>query len=516
MAKKKKKLQDEKTIHLTHTGWITDGKHEGFQMLDVLMRKFESAKRYSRERIFEGYGRKETVELSKPKFIPNVRYMRDAFLEADANISSQRENLPRYVEQNKHNVQNAKKRMEQLSKEIERHIKKEEFNQVDYKKQMIVYKEYKIKKYEKAIRYFQYHIDNGTVPKPVDGTKQLLKDLNKGRISKQEWRNARSNHLYARGEKSKGGNENIKLSFVKDHLFEMSVLNPLSGKKGDRLHFMVQFPDKFVLPIAAYLETGEAYSIRIKRVKGKYLVHLTAEQDISAKPDFSKGVAGMDINPDNLSVTIIHPNGNFRVSKVFWMHDLNTVRADERDTIVQNTLYEILWWMKTYGIDTLVLEDLNFLQTYKGKAFNRIASNFSYSNVVKILFSIAYKENIALIQVDAYYSSFIGKVKYQQMYGLSVHQAAAFVLARRGMGFKEKIPKNILSVLFAKEAKKGQEVSDLFKHWKKAKEWFDQLILGLRKAKVKMNGLLFSQLLNYQSLSREEDFDFIIKESCVS
>ena len=109
MAKKKKKLQDEKTINLTQTGRITAGKHEEFQTLDVLMRKFESAKRYSRERIFEGYERKETVELSKPKFIPNVRYMRDAFLEADANISSQRENLPRYVEQNKHNRSKCKK-----------------------------------------------------------------------------------------------------------------------------------------------------------------------------------------------------------------------------------------------------------------------------------------------------------------------------------------------------------------------------------------------------------------------
>ena len=402
--------------------------------------------------------------------------------------------------------------MEQLSKEIERHIKKEDFNQVDYKKQIIAYKEYKIKKYEKAVRYFQYHMDNGTVPKPVDGTKQLLKDLNKGKITKQEWRDARSNHLYARGEKSKGGNENIKLSYLKDTLFEMSVLNPLSGKKGDRLYFMVQFPDKFVLPIATFLETGEAYSIRIKRVKEKYLVHFTVEQDISAKPDFSKGVAGMDINPDNLSVTITHPNGNFKASKVFWMHDLNTVRADERDTIVQNTLYEVLWWIKTYGIDTLVLEDLNFLQTYKGKAFNRIASNFSYSNVIKSLFSIAFKEKIALIQVDAYYSSFIGKVKYQQMYGISVHQAAAFVLARRGMGLKEKMPKNILSVLFAKEAKKGREVSDLFKHWKKAKLWFEQLILELRKAKIKTRGLLFSQLLDYQFLSREEEIDFLAKK----
>ncbi|WP_020063062.1 hypothetical protein [Bacillus sp. 123MFChir2] len=65
------------------------------------------------------------------------------------------------------------------------------------------------------------------------------------------------------------------------------------------------------------METGESYSIRLKRRNGRYEVHCTLEEEITAKLDFSKGVAGMDMNPDNLSVTIIHEKGNFRASKVF-------------------------------------------------------------------------------------------------------------------------------------------------------------------------------------------------------
>ena len=64
MAKKKKKLQDEKTISLTQTGVICNPGLNDLTILDTLMRKFESAKRFSRERIFEGLDRKETVELS--------------------------------------------------------------------------------------------------------------------------------------------------------------------------------------------------------------------------------------------------------------------------------------------------------------------------------------------------------------------------------------------------------------------------------------------------------------------
>lgn len=509
MAKKKLKTQEKKTISLTYTGIVQSPIKDDADTLDILMRKFESGKRYLRERIFEDLKRKEAVEMAKEKFIPNSRYMRDSFLEAEANISSLKENLPRYVEQNKLKIKSIEKSIEKIKEQIDKLTKREKFKQVEKKEQYILYKKNKIKKLTKQMNYFQHHIDNNSVPKVIDGSKKLLDRLNKGKVDKSEWREARSNNVYSRGEKSKGGNENIKLSFLKNDLFSMSILNPLSGKRGDRIHFIVRFPIKMVQTVASYLATGEAYSVRIKRQKGKYLVHVTLENDIVAKPNFKNGIAGMDINPDNLSVSIVHPNGNFKTSKVFWMYKINTVRADERDTIVQNALYEVLRWIKSFGIDTLVIEDLNFLQSNKGKIFNRMSHNFSYSNILKSLFSIAFKENIALLQVDAYYSSFIGKVKYQQMYGLSIHQAAAFVLARRGMGLKEKMPKSILPVLFAKEVKKGQEVSDLFKHWKKAKNWFDKITLEFKKEKIKTKGLLFSQIIN---LRKEEDVDLIFSE----
>lgn len=85
------------------------------------------------------------------------------------------------------------------------------------------------------------------------------------------------------------------------------------------------------------------------------------------------------------------------------------------------------------------------------------------------------KAGVSIAQVPAYYSSLIGRVKYQKIYGLSIHQSAALVLARRAMGFKENVPKQMMSVLFAKEAKKGHQVYDLFKHWKKVQAWISNL-----------------------------------------
>ncbi|OIJ14928.1 hypothetical protein BKP37_07015 [Anaerobacillus alkalilacustris] len=483
MTKKNKK---QPSVMLTYPGVVSEITETNSFILDELMRRFQSAKRYSRERIFEGSDRKQTVEKTKPLFLNNVRYMRDAFLEAEGGISSQKELLPLYITQYNRKIEKLKQKIEQLSRSKKKN-----------KDELILFKQQKIERLEKEVRYYQHHIDNDTVPKAVDGSKQKMRLLNKGKITKIEWRESRSNNIYSRGEASKGGNENIKLFYITENLFEIKMLNPLSDKKGDRLSFFVRFPNKFVVKIASYLATKQAYTVRILRRKGKYEVKLTLDEKLNTIPSFQKGIAGLDINPNNLSITIVYPNGNFRVSKVFWMHDLNTVSANKRDWIVQNTVIEMIQWIKTFDIDSLSIEALKFLQNNVDKSFNRISNNFSYSSITNAIISTCFKENIALIEVDPYYSSFIGKVKYQKTYGLSVHQSAAFVIARRGLGFEENVPKELLSVLFTKEVKKGQRVYKLFTHWKKAKQWHDDIIKEMKKMKIKTKNHFISDVISF-------------------
>ena len=47
---------------------------------------------------------------------------------------------------------------------------------------------------------------------------------------------------------------------------------------------------------------------------------------------------------------------------------------------------------------------------------------------------------VAVHQVNPAFSSVVGRVKFMERYGLSVHQAAALVLARRLLGCSERIP----------------------------------------------------------------------------
>ncbi len=430
-------------------------------ILDELMRKFQSAKRYLRERIFDGLDRKQAVAKAKPLFLNNSRYMRDAFLDAESSISSQTELLPLYIEQYKTSIQKIEKKIEKLQKST-----------LSNKKDLILNKQSRIKKLTKKMNYYLFHLQNGSIPKVIDGTKKRLTLLKKHKITKQEWMDSRTNALFSRGETSKGGNENIKLCYIQDRSVEMNVLNPLSSKRNDRLCFVVQFPEKYIMTILTNLSIGKAYSVRILREDGKYYVHLTFIQKLNSSYDFSKGCAGMDINPDNLAVTIVYPNGNFRTSKVFWMKDVNSVSSTKRDWMIGNAVTSAIDWVKSNGIEVLAIEDLYFKNDLsKNTKFNRMSSNFVYRKIITTIISKCIKEDVSLANVPAYYSSLIGRVKYQKTYGLSIHQSAALVLARRAMGFNEKIPNQLMSVLFAVEAKKGHQVSDLFKHWKKVQTW---------------------------------------------
>ena len=73
--------------------------------------------------------------------------------------------------------------------------------------------------------------------------------------------------------------------------------------------------------------------------------------------------------------------------------------------------------------------------------YSRILSSFSYGKIKAHFLSRGYREGVEVRQVNPALSSVIGRVKFMERYGLSVHQAAALVLARRLLGCSERIPR---------------------------------------------------------------------------
>ena len=77
----------------------------------------------------------------------------------------------------------------------------------------------------------------------------------------------------------------------------------------------------------------------------------------------------------------------------------------------------------------------------KGKQYNKMIHAFDYSRYKERLANVCYRNKIGLIYVNAAYTSQIGVAKYSKRMKLNRHQAASYVIARKGQGYIDKLIK---------------------------------------------------------------------------
>ncbi|MFQ5980386.1 MAG: IS200/IS605 family accessory protein TnpB-related protein [Candidatus Heimdallarchaeota archaeon] len=136
----------------------------------------------------------------------------------------------------------------------------------------------------------------------------------------------------------------------------------------------------------------------------------------------------------------MYTDGNFRASQWFSQPELIYVRTGTRTWRIGNLIKRVLKWIRSYGINTIAVEDLRFSKQYGGcRQFNRVKSNFVYRQLLTMIQSQALKKGFAVQEINPAYTSLLGEIKYARQYGLNGHQAAALVIGRRGLSFSEKL-----------------------------------------------------------------------------
>ncbi|MFK4997894.1 IS200/IS605 family accessory protein TnpB-related protein [Bacillus sp. N9] len=159
-------------------------------------------------------------------------------------------------------------------------------------------------------------------------------------------------------------------------------------------------------------------------------------------------VAGIDLNIDRIAISIVSKDGRLLESKTFYCHEIEYVRSHNRSNIAGELAKEVIDYLLSWNVGAFVLEDLNIKQTHDtNKKINRRTSNFAYRKLHDSLLSRGLKMGFKIKLVNPAYTSVIGRFKYSKMYGLSVHEAASFVIGRRGLGLEEKIPKELIKIL---------------------------------------------------------------------
>ena len=67
---------------------------------------------------------------------------------------------------------------------------------------------------------------------------------------------------------------------------------------------------------------------------------------------------------------------------------------------------------------------------------SQMLSEFATKQIQEAIERRCWKEGYGVIQVNPAYTSQIGREKYSRKMGCTVHMAASFVIARRGMGYQ--------------------------------------------------------------------------------
>jgi IS605 OrfB family transposase len=514
--------------------------------LDTEMRLFCSCARWAFNRLQEDKSREELKKQGQQVFGLNSRYCDDAILKAKAVIESQKELLKLEIEETEAKLAHARKKLGRAEKHLDEAIKKNDPVKIEKFKRSVHGRKARVKKLADKLAELQAHQDNSTIPAVVFGGRSLWKSVCKGRASSKEWRNARQNRLYSRGDETKGGNPNIKISWRSGEFFLSVTISHLSEQKGmdikgrplmtraPRVEGKLWLPDKHRLKVLELLLSGAPYTVEmIKGRDGRYRVHITfaaTVPDLVTNPN--RGYLGMDTNPDGVALAsvsytgqpepwpegftvpypkalhkfdgefqvTVHPNGFLYIK----IPELAYSRGYRRTYLIGVLAKVVVDIAKTLG-KPIALEELDFgkdrLDT--DRKFNRMAANFPFKKMVEAVIRRAFREGVGVKQVWPAHTSTIGYWKYMERYGIIIHHAAALVIARRAIGFTERIINELKQKVQVLKEKLSQKVSSLPGEGKGMTRKVKRLFKQLDEKIPVHNGLTRFKQESFQSVWRD-------------
>jgi len=373
------------------------------QKLFKLMGKFSSCYRYAYNRLIDGHKRKELKKHLQKVFDLNSRYCDDAIHKAQTLINScrERQQNPKKV------IFGGRKPFEKLKK---KHITGEQREKL-----------------------------------------------------KQKWEERRKGYLYSIGDKSKKGNLNTRIIIEKERL-------KLRMNTGERDWIIANIKrtvnrqnDKWTGFIARLLEAEETkdyfpYSVEIRLINNQAYAFISFEEQLPEEPTITKeeGIIGIDINakPFHIALVTIKPDGNLQAVNRTSLHTLINRTKNQREYLSWQIAHKIVQTAIVQN-KAIAIEKLDTIpKGNKGdgsKKLRKIKQQWIYRGILEKIKVLAKREGVEVKEVNPSYTSIIGMLKYAPQYNLDKDTAGAYAIARRGLGFKEELPKHYENLISDEE-----------------------------------------------------------------
>lgn len=227
--------------------------------------------------------------------------------------------------------------------------------------------------------------------------------------------------------------------------FQMQLRKDKPYEDGNKKHNYIRIPVKFrymAKELAAAINEGRPITYRIARKGRKWYLTAIFSMDTPILTDSLSGVVGIDYNDGFIEYVATDRSGNMVGG---WHVDLEYhgcgARAEDE---IKEELCKIVRYACAMRKD-VVIEDLDFKRKKAGLSkgrnvgYNRMLHLFDYHRYTFWLENLCLKYGVNLVKVNPAYTSVIGRQKYSFDRKLTVHRAAALVIARRGQGFVDQL-----------------------------------------------------------------------------
>jgi len=321
--------------------------------------------------------------------------------------------------------------------------------------------------------------------------KQFYKEEN-GYLTHEDWRkdwtDKRNSGFFLVGSKDEtAGNQTCQISEQADGKFSLFLRLPNSSdekyiiikdldfsyRKQDLLNCIKENTSRKNLQKQEeliYKDFGLAINYRFLRDKKGWRVFVTFAL---FQPEWLSnsclGNIGVDINIDHLAVVEIDRFGNF-LKKMTIPLCLYGKSKNEAKALIGDAVKELVSYAESVK-KPIVIEKLDFskkkaaLKEAFGHKYARMLSSFAYASIIGMIKSRAWSRKIEIFEVNPTYTSIIGRINFAKRYGLSIHHAASFVIARRQQGFSENPPHHSVEIPDGK----GHHVAFFLPEWNRKK-----------------------------------------------
>jgi IS605 OrfB family transposase len=200
-------------------------------------------------------------------------------------------------------------------------------------------------------------------------------------------------------------------------------------------------------------EDWSPYTVRLKLRNGKIYAQFSREEkspEVTITKD--NGVIGIDINACPFHLAIVHTtkDGNLEKYERIGLDSLLEGNSNRREYLSWQVAHQVVEIAKRER-KAIVMENLRKLPKGKrGDGLPKLRQRLQkwiYKALLQKIEIVAKRNGIQVIKVNPAHTSIIGKLKYAPLYNIDKDMAGAYVIARRGLGFKERLPKNYKELL---------------------------------------------------------------------